>query len=363
MQIREIINHLEQWAPPSFQESYDNSGLIAGNAKLACTGVLVSLDCTESVVLEAEERGCNLIVSHHPLLFSPIKSLTGKNETERALIGAIERKIAVYAIHTNLDHVQNGVNAEISRRLGLQNSRILRPLNNKLLKLITYVPDDHLEKVRQALFEAGAGHIGAYDQCSYASDGIGTFRPLEGTKPFSGKINTLQQDPEKRLELLLPSHRRRAVLEALENAHPYAEVAFDLLQLENTLKTAGSGMIGSLPVPMPASEFLKLVKDTFGGMVRYTEPPQSTVQHIALCGGSGSFLLEDAKNQNADVFLSSDFKYHQFFDADGKLMLVDIGHYEAEQYTSDLIVGYLNEKISNFAVLLTRQSTNPVRYL
>jgi dinuclear metal center YbgI/SA1388 family protein len=361
--IKEIIEILEGWAHPSLQESYDNSKLIAGDRMRACSGVLVSLDCTEAIVQEAVDRGCNLIVSHHPILFSPLKSLTGKTYPERTIIAALEQKIALYALHTNLDHVFSGVNMEMSVRLGLKDTLILRPTNGKMLKLVTYIPPDHLIAIREALFRAGAGHIGNYDQCSFNTEGVGTFRPLEGSNPYSGKKGQLEEDKEMRLELVFHAYHKQQVLKALYDSHPYEEVAFEIYPLENSIQSIGSGMIGNLPEPMEADRFLQHVKSVFGGMIRYTRPTNGKVKRIALCGGSGSFLLPDAIASGADVFISSDFKYHQFFDADDKIMIVDIGHFEAEQFTTDLIGRYLNEKIPNFAVLLTKQSTNPVQYL
>jgi len=363
MKIGEVIQLLERWAPPALQENYDNSRLIVGSADRDCIGVLVCLDCTEDIVQEAIERGCNLVVSHHPILFSPIKTLTGRTYPERTLITAIEHKIALYALHTNLDNVLSGVNKEMADRIGLSQLRILRPMANRLMKLVTYVPIGHLQSVREAIFEAGGGYIGNYDQCSFSVEGTGTFRPQEGTHPYSGKIGQLQEDTEHRLELVFPDYHQKAVLKALQESHPYEEVAFEFYRLENTLPNVGAGMVGLLPEPMPTNEFLQHIKSVFGGMLRFTKPLKQNIVKVAICGGSGSFLTSDAIAAKADVFISSDFKYHQFFDAEQHMMILDIGHFEAEQFTSNLIAAYLIEKIPNFAVLLTRHSTNPVQYL
>lgn len=363
MRISEIIESLEKWAHPSLQEDYDNSRLIVGNRERECTGALISLDCTEEIVNEAFERGCNLVISHHPVLFTPLKTLTGQTYTERILLSAIEKKIALYALHTNLDNIFSGVNQEIAERIGLTQLNILRQSTGKLMKLVTYVPTDHLIKVREALFAAGAGHIGNYDQCSFSVEGTGTFRPQEGANPYSGKIGHLQEDIERRLEMVFPAYKKAEILKALKQAHPYEEVAYEFHALENALQTVGAGMSGILPEPLAPADFLKHIKTVFGGMIRFSRPTPGKINKVALCGGSGSFLLPDAIACGADVFISSDFKYHQFFDADHRIMVIDIGHYEAEQFTSNLIQRYLNENFSKFAVLLTNQSTNPVQYL
>ena len=362
MRISEITSYLEQLAPPSLQESYDNSGLLIGSASKEVEKALVCLDVTEDVVDEAVAQGCGLVIAHHPLIFSGLKRLNGSNYVERTVIKAIENNIAVYAIHTNLDNVSDGVNSMIGSKLGIQNMRILSPKEGDLKKLVVYTPKDHSEVVMQAMFDAGAGHIGKYDQCSFRCEGYGTFRGGGDTEPFVGEPGVRHTEHEARVEVILPGYRVNAVLAEMIEAHPYEEVAYDLHSLENSQEQVGAGMIGQLDAPVYTMDFLKTVKDTFGGVIRHTRLVKDQVQKIAWCGGSGSFLLQVAKRAGADLFLSSDFKYHQFFDAENEIIIADIGHYENEQFTIPLIADKLREKFPSFAVLLTAIETNPVNY-
>lgn len=361
--VRELSQALAAWAPLSLQESYDNVGLLAGEPESTVRGVLVSLDCTEAVVNEAIARGCNVVVSHHPLIFGGMKSITGANWVERTLIKALRAGVALYAIHTNLDNVAHGVNAEIARRLGLKGTQLLLPKTGLLRKLITFVPAVQADQVREALWAAGAGTIGNYDRASFSSEGTGTFRPLDRARPSIGDIGQTEAVNELRVEVILESFREKAVLKALFEAHPYEEVAYDLLSLQNASNEIGSGAIGNLPAAVAFDAFLQQVKNTFGGGLRYTPSPRPKVRKIAVCGGSGSFLLEKAVAAGADVLLTADFKYHQFLEADGRIAIVDIGHFESEQFTIPLIADYLREKFTNFATLTSETKTNPVNYL
>lgn len=363
MTIAGIIQELEQWAPPALQEDYDNCGLLTGNAQWPCTGVLVSLDVTADVVLEARERNCNLIVAHHPILFRGIKRLTGADYVQQTLISAIKADIAIYAIHTNLDNVLHGVNGAMARRLQLTNCRILLPKSKRLQKLYTFVPPAHAETVRAALFAAGAGHIGNYSECSFSHEGTGTFRPGQATKPYSGTAGTRQTDPEIKLEVIFPEWLRTAVVTALLTTHPYEEVAYDIISLENQYQQVGSGLIGTVSAPMHEADFLDHVRQSFNlHVIRHTPLRQKPVQTVALCGGAGSFLTEAAKRAGADIFITSDVKYHEFFDAGAGMVLADIGHWESEQFTIDLLLDFMSQKFPTFAVLKTRLKTNPVRY-
>lgn len=363
LNLRQLCQALENWAPLSLQEDYDNAGLLVGNYQMAVSGVLVSLDLTEAVIDEALARNCNVVVSHHPIIFGKLKRLTESNYVERCVAKAIRSGVALYAIHTNLDHLQAGVSARMAAELQLINGRVLQPKKGVLRKLVTFVPHAQLEAVREALFAAGAGHIGKYSKASFGNEGVGTFLPGEAANPFSGERGKLQLEPETRLEVLYPHWRERAVLEALFKNHPYEEVAYDLIALANSTADFGAGYLAELPQAMTALDFLQLLKKRFGGMVRYTDLPQKPVQKIALCGGSGSFLLPDAISAGADVLVTADFKYHQFFDADGKILIADLGHFETEQFTKDLIANYLSEKFTTFAVLISETKTNPVNYL
>lgn len=363
MKLEVIVKQLEALAPPALQESYDNAQLLTGNFEMEVSGVLTTLDCTEEVVDEAIRRDCNMIVAHHPILFSGLKSLTGKTYIERTLIKAIKNDVAIYAIHTNLDNVWQGVNRRIGERLGVTNIEVLTPKSGKLLKLITFIPHTHLETVRSALFAAGAGHIGEYDQCSFSQEGSGSFRGSENSKPTVGKAEKLHHEPESKLEVILPTYLKSPVVKALTSSHPYEEAAYDLLSLQNEHPRIGSGMIGELPEAMGEEDFLKHLSKTMKvTVVRHTALLQKPVKRIAWCGGAGSFLLKNAIGRKADVFITGDFKYHEFFDAEERLVIMDIGHFESEQFTPHLLAEYLLEKFHTFAVLLSEVKTNPVHY-
>ena len=362
--IREVIKCIENIAPLSLQESYDNAGLIVGNDSVEVTGVLICLDSTEAVVEEAIKTKCNLIVAHHPIVFSGLKKINGKNYVERTIIKAIKNDIAIYAAHTNLDNVQSGVNAIICQKLGLKNTRILSPKKSLLKKLVTFCPTLHADKVRQALFAAGSGQIGNYDECSFNAEGFGTFRASADSTPFVGEKGVQHREKEIRIETIFESYRESQVLAALKESHPYEEVAYDIYLLDNFYQAVGSGMIGELETPLSEMKFIDQVKKSMNaGSIRYTPLLGGDVSTVAVCGGSGSFLLNDAIRQGAQVFISADFKYHQFFDADGRIVIADIGHYESEQFTKELFYDLLKKNFSTFALRLSEVKTNPVHYL
>ena len=351
MQLKEIIQFLEEKAPSSLQESYDNSGLICGNSSMEINGAIICLDSTEEVIDEAIRHGYNLVIAHHPIVFSGLKKLNEKNYIERTIIKAIKNDIAIYAIHTNLDNVIHGVNAKIAEKIGLLNCRVLSPMMNKLLKLSTYVPHDHAEKVKEALFAAGAGHIGNYSECSFSVEGIGTFKGGDNSNPVIGEKNARFTGQEVKIEVILESHLQYQVMNALKSAHPYEEVAYELMALENKWQDAGAGLIGELARETTEQDFLNTLKNNLKtDCIRHTKLLGKSIKKVALCGGAGSFLLEDAKRCGADIFITGDFKYHQFFDADGQLIIADVGHYESEQYTIELLGGWLSEKFPTFAI-------------
>ena len=364
MRIADIINHLEQLAPPAYQEHYDNAGLLTGSSDWLCTGVLTTLDATEAVVLEAVERGCNLVVAHHPIIFGGLKKITGRNYVERTVITAIKKDIAIYAIHTNLDNMmKDGVNGRIADMLGLQGCRVLAPRGGVLRKLYCFVPVDHLEMVRAAVFEAGAGHIGDYSECSYGIEGFGTFKGGEGTQPFVGRPGVRHVEAEVRLEVVLPVHLTQQVVEAMIEAHPYEEVAYDLVELANIRAGIGAGLVGEMPGEVSEEVFLERLCEVFGlEAVRHTRLTGRPVRRVAVCGGAGSGFISNALSAGANFYVTSDVKYHEFFDANDRLVLADIGHFESEQFTIDLLFDHLREKFSNFAVLKSGTRTNPVLY-
>ena len=363
MVIKDIIARLERLAPPTYQEGYDNSGLLVGNPAAQVNKALVCLDCIEAVLDEAIREKAGLIIAHHPIVFSGLKRLNGKNYIERVVMKAIRYDIAIYAIHTNLDNVQNGVNQKIAERLGIKNPQVLDPKSGVLFKLVTYSPKKHTGSILQAMFDAGAGHIGNYDECSFSQEGTGTYRANEDANPYKGEKNVRHSEPEDRVEVIVPIHAKRKIISAMLEAHPYEEVAYDLHKLENEHQRLGAGMVGNLPHEMEETAFLNHVKSALNTeCIRHTANLGKPVKRVAFCGGSGSFLLQKAIASGADVFISGDFKYHQFFDADGKIMIADVGHFESEQFTIDLIADYLMEKFPTFAVLKTGVNTNPIAY-
>ncbi len=363
MKIAEIITVFEELAPISLQEHYDNAGLITGNDGWECTGVLCTLDAIEAVVNEAKALNCNLIVAHHPIIFKGLKKINGKNYVERTIINAIKSDIAIYAIHTNLDNVIGGVNNKIADQLNLQNRRVLLPKESMLMKLYTFIPGDHAEKVRNAIFNAGAGNIGNYSECSFNAEGKGTFKAGENTTPFVGEKNIRHEENEVKTEVIFPSYLKERILNALFAAHPYEEVAYDIVALSNSHNNIGSGLIGELSQPVLEIKFLTLLKQAFNlRVIRHTELLQKPVKKIAVCGGTGSFLIGSALAEKADIYVTADIKYHEFFDADKKMVIVDIGHWESEQFTIDLLHSVLQAKFPNFAVLKTKTGTNPVQY-
>lgn len=364
MKIKKVINYLETIAPPSYQESYDNAGLIVGNPNMDATGAIICLDSIEAVIDEAIEKKCNLVIAHHPIVFSGLKRFNGRTYIERVVMKAIKNDIAIYAAHTNLDNVKIGVNAKICEKIGLQNTKILSPKKGRLKKLYTFVPSAQSDKVRNALFEAGAGQIGNYDETSFNIVGAGTFRANEGANPHVGDIGKRHYEAEVKIEVIFEDYKEGRIIAALKQNHPYEEVAYDIVSLDNKSNDVGSGMIGELEKPMTEKAFLLHLKNVMNTpVIRHTAFNDKKVKRVAVCGGAGSFLLNKAISQKADVFVTGDYKYHQFFDADGEIIIADIGHYESEQFTIELFYELITKKFSNFAVHLTEVNTNPVKYI
>ena len=363
MKIAEVISFLESIAPPSYQEQYDNAGLLTGNTGWECKGIICSLDAIEEVVNEAVEKNCNLIVAHHPIIFGGLKKINGKNYVEKTVIRAIKNDIAIYAIHTNLDNVIDGVNGRMAKMLGLKNVSILSPKQNTLKKLFTFVPVEKAEPVRNAIFAAGGGYIANYSECSFNAEGEGTFKPEEGTNPYVGDIGKRHTEKELKVEVILPAYLENKIVAAMKAAHPYEEVAYDVVDLSNMNQRVGSGVIGELNEPVEEKKFLEKLKEVFGlQVVRHTALSGKPIGKVALCGGAGSFLTAKALTAGADVYVTADMKYHEFFDANGRMLVADIGHYESEQFTINLLQEILEKKFPTFAVLKTGVETNPVRY-
>ncbi len=364
MKIKDIINYLEEIAPLSYQEDYDNSGLIIGDKEEKIKGVLITLDCTEDVVNEAINNQCNLIITHHPIIFKGLKKINNNNYIERTVITCIKNNISVYAIHTNLDNIYDGVNARIAEMIGLRKTKILSPKNDLLRQLVVYCPVKESDILKDALFTAGAGSMGNYEKCSFSLIGTGSFHPNQGADPFVGKKGKMHFEKEKRIEVVYPKYKEREILLAMHNSHPYEEIAYQIYVLENKYKTVGAGVVGALKTPVNSLDFIKHVKKIMkSGCIKHTEIVKKKIKKVAICGGSGSFLLHQAIASNSDIFITSDFKYHEFFNADKRIIIADIGHYESEQFTKDLIYDLLVKKFTKFAIRLSKINTNPINYL
>jgi dinuclear metal center YbgI/SA1388 family protein len=364
MKIAEIIQTIEEFAPISYQESYDNAGLIVGDKLSYCTGVLICLDAIEAVIDEAIDKKCNLVIAHHPIVFSGLKKITGRNYIERVIIKAIKNDIAIYACHTNLDNVKLGVNNVIADKLGLINRKILEPKIGILKKLYTYVPAENKDNLLNALFAVNAGNIANYSECSFSVDGVGTFKGNNNSNPVVGEKNIRSTAPESKIEIIFPNYLESKIISTLKENHPYEEVAYEVISLDNSYQDVGSGMVGELENPIAEIDFLHFIKDKMQTKcIRHTSLRNKPIERVALCGGAGSFLLQNAIAQNADIFITGDFKYHQFFDADNQIVIADIGHYESEQFTSQLFNNIISEKFPTFAVRISGINTNPVNYI
>ncbi|PQJ15612.1 Nif3-like dinuclear metal center hexameric protein [Aureicoccus marinus] len=363
MKVADVHRLLEDWAPSHWSEEFDNTGLLVGDPQSEVTGILVSLDCLENVVEEAEKKGCNLIVCFHPIIFKGLKKITGKTYVERVVLKAIQKGIAIYALHTRLDNHREGVNDRICEQLGLDKRQILLPKSNELLKLITYVPKEHAEALKQGLFEAGAGSVGNYSDCSFSMRGQGQYKPSQEANPHQGVKGELEKVEELQLQVLVEKSNQHKVHRALLKNHPYEEVAHEWVPLANEHQDIGMGMLGEFSEAIEIPAFLKLIKTQFGTPVlRHSNPGLTSIKKVAVLGGSGAFAINAARRAGADAFLTADLKYHNFFEAENQLLLVDIGHYESEQFTKNLICEYLSKKISSFAVTLAESITNPINY-
>lgn len=360
--IRDVLEVLEKAVSPGLQEDYDNCGLIAGDPDWKVRGIMVSVDVTEAVVEEAARKSCNLLISHHPVIFRPVRRLTSSGQSGKALRAAIKKDIAIYAMHTNLDNSPGGVSADMARRLGLVKARVLRPTAT-LHKIVTFCPPKHADKVRAALFRAGAGHIGQYDHCSYNAPGYGTFRGDETAKPFVGRKNVEHREAEDRIETIFRKADQDSIIAALVGSHPYEVPAYDIFRLENKDTETGSGIIAETGKAISLSAFLKKLREVFGSpVIKYSPAGSIKIRKVALCGGSGAFLIPDALSAGADIFATADLKYHEFFEGEGRMVLADIGHYESEQYAPELIVRVLKENFPNFAACFSGIRTNPIKY-
>jgi len=364
MKLQDLTAFLDSAIPLSFQESYDNSGLQVGLPDKEINSALICLDVTDEVLDEAGYAGCNIIISHHPLIFHGIKRLSGRTITERLLLKAIKQDVAIYSAHTNLDVAGSGVSRKMAEKLKLQNVKTLSPLKGRLNKLITYVPEDHLDKVREAIFNAGAGIIGNYDYCSFTTSGTGSFRGGEGTNPFVGEKGKMHFEKEARLETVLFSHLKDKVIKALLEAHPYEEVAYDIYPLDNDNIDIGMGCTGDLPEPVAEKDFLKVAGTIFSARgIRYSKLTGKKITKVALCGGAGGALISDALASGADAYITADVRYHSFFEGGNKMIIIDIGHYESEKFSSEILYDLIIKKFPTFALRFSEVNTNPINYL
>lgn len=364
MLVKEVIDIIEEFAPPAYAEDFDNVGLLVGDKNATVNGALITLDTLESVVDEAIEKNCNLIISFHPIIFSGLKKLTGKDYVEKTVIKAIKNDIAIYAIHTALDNQFKGVNDMICEKISLKNRQILIPRKDSIRKLTTFAPNEQAAAIRKALFDAGGGSIGNYDNCSFNLQGEGSFKPNEQANPVIGKRGEVHLEEETQIGLIYPAHLEKKLLQSLFSSHPYEEVPYEVSVLENENQHLGMGMIGELDSPEDEKSFLERIKKVFNcGCIRHSELRSKSIKKVAILGGSGSFAINHAKLAGADIYLTADLKYHDFYKADNNFILADIGHYESEQYTKDLLHSYLTKKISNFAIILGKTNTNPIKYI
>ncbi len=365
MLVGDIIAAIEAKAPIPLQEDYDNSGLQVGSSASKCTGVLLCVDVTPAIVDEAVKHGCNMIISHHPLLFHGIKRLTGSSAVEVCVMNAIAAGISIYSAHTSMDNAANGVSYEMAQRMELRDCCVLEPLSGRLLKLTTFIPHSHVSKVRAAIFEAGAGNIGRYDSCSFATTGEGTFRPLEGSAPYVGTTLQLHTEPETRLEVILPKWKRHEVEEALLLTHPYEVPAYEFITIDDSIPSLGSGIVGTLPKPVTRRELAQMVKKAFHSPITRCSdyPDEIPISRIAMCGGSGSSLIKQAIASGVQAFITSDTKYHDFVDYASRILIMDIGHFESEQCTKDIFYRTIKEIFPNFAVRFSESESNPIIYL
>lgn len=363
MIIQDVINYLEEYAPLAYAEDFDNVGLLVGDKNQKLSGILVTLDTTEAVVDEAIQNNCNFIVSFHPIVFKGLKKITGKTYVERVVIKAIQNNIAIYSIHTALDNANHGVNSIICDQLNLTNKHILIPQIETIKKLTTYAPINEAEQIRQALFKAGAGSIGNYSNCSFNTNGVGTYKGNNQSNPTIGIKNQDHNEEETKITVTYTKNLETKILKTLKETHSYEEVAYEILTLENKNQNIGMGMVGTLKNPQSEKDFLDFVKLKMKtSNIRHSTLLNKKIKKVAVLGGSGSFAIAAAKASGADMFITADLKYHDFFTAENQIVLADIGHYESEQYTKNGIVAFLTKKITNFAIILSKINTNPVKY-
>ncbi|WP_371370673.1 Nif3-like dinuclear metal center hexameric protein [Sporomusa aerivorans] len=352
VKCRDIIAEVEQLAPKHFAESWDNVGLLIGRPDQDIHKVLVTLDVDTAVVEEAIAVQADMIVAHHPLLFKGLTRIRTDSPQGNMLASLIKKDVAVYAAHTNLDSAPGGVNDVLARKLNLRNVVPLTTVyQEKLHKLVVFVPVSHVETVRAAMTAAGAGHIGNYSHCTFQTQGVGTFLPLAGTSPYIGEQNKLEYVEEYRLETIIPLSIRSQVVSAMLAAHPYEEVAYDDYLLQNTGPGSGLGRVGELSQPLTLADFINQIKSALCiQSLKAAGPTKTFIQKVAVCGGSGASLIKNAITAGADVLVTGDVKYHEAQEAIAAgLNIIDAGHFATEQPVVECLVEYLNQCASKNA--------------
>jgi len=364
MTIKQVTQFLEQKFPLYLQEDFDNCGVQCGDVRQEITGAMVCFEMSEQVIDEAIAEGCNLVISHHPLILK--RGITKILPTDRVgamICKALAHNMVLYSMHTNIDSGVGGGNDVFAEKLNLQNVKVLEPHKGLYRKLVVFVPKENAEALKSALFEIGCGVQGNYDSCGYTVHGQGQFRPLKGANPHIGEENQLEHVEEERIEMIYPTGLQRTVVQAIYEHHPYEEPAFDLLPLENESRTIGLGRIGELPKVMPVSEFLECLKDKLGfEHCRYAGDTTKMIHKVAVCGGGGSSFIDLAIASGADAYVSGDFKYHDFFKSHSGTLLVDIGHYEGEYFIKNIIHQQIKENFTNFAALISKMEKVEVKY-
>ncbi len=365
MTCKEIIKYFEEWAPKEIAWQKDNVGLQVGSLNNKLNNILLCLELHDQVIDDAIKKNCNLIISHHPLLFQPLKKIDLQNDKNSKLIEKlIKNNITLYSAHTNLDFTKEGVSFELAKKLKLNNIDFLVHQNSNQYKLSVFVPVDFVDKVANAIFENGGGRIGEYTNCSFRTKGNGTFKGSGNSNPYLGEKNKIELVEEIKLEVLVDSWKLKKILTAIFETHPYEEVAYDIYPLANSNKNYGAGTIGELDKPMHQKQFLDYVADNLKiKNFRYSKG-NNKIKKVALCGGAGSDLVKDALNSGADAFITADLKYHTFQDANEKILLIDAGHYETEIHSLDEVKRKLSHytigKNINTKIFKYEGSTNPI---
>ena len=355
MKIKEVIQFLEQKFPLHWQEDFDNCGVQCGDKERELTGIVVCFDMSEAVIDEALAQGSNMVISHHPIIYKHgLKKIEPTNRVGKIIYKALENKILLYSMHTNIDSGKAGGNVLFAKKLELQNLSVLVPKENQFCKLVVFVPAENSALLKEAMFKIGCGNIGNYSHCSYSCEGIGSFKPLTGVNPHIGKHNRLERVDEERIEMIFPKNIKRQVIETLYGHHPYEEPAFDIITLENQNREVGLGRIGLLPTSMLAKDFILYIKEKLNlDFVKFSGNRDAEIKKVAVCGGGGASFISEALTAGVNAYITGDLKYHDFFIPENKMLLIDIGHFEGEHFIREIITSLLQENFNTFATHFT----------